>query len=330
MVARQGNLAWDDADYLRRGLSDAREARNGPASLIIPRALDRLLEERPKPPLLVGWITLCAGLCLGKANVGALIVLGSVVPFLVLLITVAELSRRAGGPWAGLIGVVGVLASPRALSFGGRVMVETFLSLWVLLAFTLASRLSSETGRARKLGAGIGNAHRSGPAHQSDRGTLTGRGDRLVLVADRSLWSRPQRAPACPGPGSAGMRARAGPWYVHNAPTALRFALFSARFNLVAEGQSHVKPVWDRLVLILADLPGWPLAVLLGISGFLMSSRRGGWNSETQEFIESQPASSHFRKLSAASLIGARRSCWFLLTSILGSCFRSGRLSRSR
>ena len=304
VVARQGNLAWDDADYLRRGLSDAREARNGPASLIIPRALDRLLEERPKPPLLVGWITLCA-LCLGKANVGALIVLGSVVPFLVLLITVAELSRRAGGPWAGLIGVVGVLASPRALSFGGRVMVETFLSLWVLLALTLASRLSSETGRARKLGAGLGMLTGLALLTKATAVLLLGGG--IVWCLWRIARSGQDR--------NARLRAlalavlvcvlSAGPWYVHNAPTALRFALFSARFNLVAEGQSHVKPVWDRLVLILADLPGWPLAVLLGISGFLMSSRRGGWNSETQEFIESQPASSHFRKLSAASLIGA-------------------------
>ena len=58
--ARQGNLAWDDADYLRRGLTDARLATNGHAALVIPRALDRLLQEQPKPPLLVGWITLCA------------------------------------------------------------------------------------------------------------------------------------------------------------------------------------------------------------------------------------------------------------------------------
>ena len=272
VVARQGNLAWDDADYLRRGLSDAREATNGPASLIIPRALDRLLEERPKPPLLVGWITLCA-LCLGRDNVGALVVLGSVAPFLVLLMAVAELSRRAGGPWAGLIGVVGVVASPRALSFGGRVMVETFLSLWVLLALTLASRLLSETGRGRKLGAGLGMVTGLALLTKATAVLLLGGG--IVWCLWRIIGSGPDR--------NARLRVLAlavlvcvliaAPWYVHNAPTAARFALFSARFNLVAEGQSHVKPVWDRLVLLLADLPGWPLAVLLGISGFLISGR---------------------------------------------------------
>src|SRR5947209_5636404 len=76
---RQGNLAWDDADYLRRGLADARLATNGDAALVFPRALDRLLQEQPKPPLLVGWITLCA-LFLGRANLGVLILLSSVAP----------------------------------------------------------------------------------------------------------------------------------------------------------------------------------------------------------------------------------------------------------
>ena len=37
----------------------------------------------------------------------------------------------------------------------------------------------------------------------------------------------------------------AGPWYVHHAPSAIRFALYSSRFNIVAEGQSELKPVWD-------------------------------------------------------------------------------------
>ena len=153
MSARQGNLAWDDADYLRRGLTDARLATNGHAALVIPRALDRLLQEQPKPPLLVGWITLCA-LVLGRANLGVLILISSVVPFLLLLITVAKLARRSGGPWAGLIAVACVIASPRAFSFGGKVMVETLLSLWVLLALDLAGRLLSEPGRklAMRLG----------------------------------------------------------------------------------------------------------------------------------------------------------------------------------
>ena len=88
---RQGNLAWDDADYLRRGLTDARLATNGHAALVIPMALDRLLQEQPKPPLLAGWITLWA-LIMGRSNLGALILLGSVVPFLLLLITVGELA----------------------------------------------------------------------------------------------------------------------------------------------------------------------------------------------------------------------------------------------
>ena len=39
----------------------------------------------------------------------------------------------------------------------------------------------------------------------------------------------------------------AGPWYARNAPAAVKLGAFSARYNLIAEGQSHIVPIWDRL-----------------------------------------------------------------------------------
>src|SRR5262245_7539937 len=85
VLSRRGNLAWDDADYLRRGLADARLASEGEPLFVVPRALDRLLLERPKPPFLVGWIEFFA-LTLGRANIDVLVFLGSVVPFALLIL----------------------------------------------------------------------------------------------------------------------------------------------------------------------------------------------------------------------------------------------------
>ena len=67
VLTRRGNLAWDDADYLRRGLASARLAAADSAPQVISRALDRLIQEQPKPPFLVGWVMLGASI-VGRAN----------------------------------------------------------------------------------------------------------------------------------------------------------------------------------------------------------------------------------------------------------------------
>jgi hypothetical protein len=301
--ARQGNLAWDDADYLRRGLTDARLAIDGHAAFVIPRALGRLFQEQPKPPLLVGWITLCA-LVLCRANLGALILLSSVVPFLLLLLAVAELARRSSGPWAGLIAVAGVIASPRAFSFGGKVMVETFLALWVLLALYLASRLLAEPGRKLAMGLGL----------VTGLALLTKTTAAFLLAGAIAwclwrTWSHDQgRSSRLRGLAVAVLACVvvAAPWYVHHAPSAVHFALYSSRFNIVAEGQSQLRSIWDRVVLILADLPGWPLVAVVGFSAcFMLAARWRGWNDESRRFAEIQPTCQHFRLMTAASVIGA-------------------------
>ena len=60
VVRRQGNLAWDDADYLRRGLTNVRLAESAGVWWVVPRALGRVYLEQPKPPWLVAWIELGA------------------------------------------------------------------------------------------------------------------------------------------------------------------------------------------------------------------------------------------------------------------------------
>ena len=119
VLARHGNLAWDDADYLRRGLADARHATSGTTLAVIPRLLARLIKEQPKPPLLVGWIALGA-LLTGRSHIDMLMVYSSVVPFLLLALGTVGLARRFHGPAAGLLALAFLLASPRACPLAER------------------------------------------------------------------------------------------------------------------------------------------------------------------------------------------------------------------
>ena len=239
VLVRHGNLAWDDADYLRQGLADARHATSGTTLAVIPRLLARLIKEQPKPPLLVGWIALGA-LLTGRSHIDMLMVYSSVVPFLLLALGTVGLARRFHGPAAGLLALAFLLASPRALSFGGKVMVETFLAFWVLLALGLASELAVwprwTTGIALGLATGL---------------ALLTKLTAVLLLAGASvsfLWWMFR-----PGPDRS-LRKRAlgwaivtclavaGPWYACNARAAVQFGTFSARYNLLAEGQSRIVP----------------------------------------------------------------------------------------
>ena len=124
MLARKANLAWDDADYLRRGLTNARFAEEKGPLLIVPRAIDRLLLEQPKPPWLVGWIELGVHL-IGRRNIDALILYSTVIPYALLMAAVTFYGRRLSGPWGGFIALLCLASSPLSLAFGGKVMVET-------------------------------------------------------------------------------------------------------------------------------------------------------------------------------------------------------------
>ena len=303
VLARHGNLAWDDADYLRRGLADARHATSGTTLAVIPRLLARLIKEQPKPPLLVGWIAVGA-LLTDRSHIDMLMVYSSVVPFLLLALGTVGLARRLHGPAAGLLALAFLLASPRALSFGGKVMVETFLAFWVLLALGLASELAVwprwTTGIALGLATGL---------------ALLTKLTAVLLLAGASvsfLWWMFR-----PGPDRS-LRKRAlgwaivmclavaGPWYACNARVAVRFGTFSARYNLLAEGQSRIVSPRDRLGRILSDLPGWPLIVMLGVVGFGISVRRGSNPTlETAERAALCSTPARFRVLVVASTLAA-------------------------
>jgi 4-amino-4-deoxy-L-arabinose transferase-like glycosyltransferase len=302
VLTRRGNLSWDDADYLRRGLTDARLASTGNPILLVPRALDRILLERPKPPLLVAWIELLA-LVLGRTNIDAIVLLASVVPFALLLSSVAFLARRSG-EWAGFFALAALVASPRALSFGGKVMVETFLGLWVLLALAFAGLLIIRPNR--RIGVALGTV--TGLALLTKLTAVMLLAGALIpfyLRIARREDARPARLRAVAWAMFVCL-AVAGPWYARNAASSVRFAVFSSRFNLVAEGNPHVLGVGERLVKIAADLPGWPMAMALGIVSLSASHRGRRWGAARAIALEDvEPALRLFRVLTCASTVVA-------------------------
>jgi hypothetical protein len=271
VVARRGNLGWDDADYLRRGLADARLAVAGGGPGMLLRVPERLLREQPKPPLLVGWIML-AVLAIGRSSIDLIMLHGSVLPFGLLIATVVILARRYHGAWGGLLALLLLLISPRMLAFGEKVMVETFLGLFVLLSLALGSAMFERPSRA--LGIALGSVVGLAFLTKLTAALLLGGGFGLWLFwALRPGLERTRRLRALLW-AIAACLVVAGPWYVRNAPAAIRFASYSSRFQLVAEGRTDVLPCGDRLARLILDLPGLPLSTLLALAGLCLAVNR--------------------------------------------------------
>jgi 4-amino-4-deoxy-L-arabinose transferase-like glycosyltransferase len=262
VIGREGNLAWDDADYLRRALHITGTAASAGESGL-SRAIHLTLTEHPKPPLLIAWIELGTSL-LGRRNLLPLILFSSVLPFAILVVTTAAIATRLFGPRTAVVAVLCVAASPMALSFGAKVMVESFMALWVCVAFYFAAILVEQRTRLRAFGLGIGIAGGlmtkltvalllPGPAivfcilyyrrHRLDRFTI-----RLFLWVLMPVL------------------AFAAPWYVRNGRDAIEFARFSAHYDITALGRADGTPKLERLWLLGDRLAGWPLLALAGVA----------------------------------------------------------------
>jgi hypothetical protein len=227
--------------------------------LIAPRAIDRLLLEQPKPPWLVAWIEFGVHL-IGRRDIDRLILFSTVVPYAFLMTGVILIGQRLSGAWGGFLALVCLASSPYSLAFGGKVMVETYLALWVLLIYGLTALFLTAPSRkkAAALGFVVGLALLTkltialflpGPlifgCVQAQRGAL----DRLLLFRKVAL-------------SIAVCLAVAGPWYLRNARSAVRFAIFSSQYNEIATGLERV-PLSHRLAEMASYLAGWPLLITI-------------------------------------------------------------------
>jgi hypothetical protein len=272
VLSRRGNLAWDDADYLRRGLSNARFAEAAGPLLAFPRAVDRLLMEQPKPPWYVAWIELGVH-SLGRRNVDLLILFSTVVPYALLMTAVALIGRRLRGPWGGFLSLVCLVASPLSLAFGGKVMVETFLALWILLVYSLTAIYLTDPSRKTAVALGAAVAL----ALLTKLTTVLFLPGPLIYAIVRMTRSRVSR-PIVFKPLAlciVACLAVAGPWYFKNAGPAVKFAFFSSKYNELATGRDRV-PTARRAAEMARDLAGWPLTVIIIVSGLsaAVSGRR--------------------------------------------------------
>jgi hypothetical protein len=190
------------------------------------------------------------------------------------------------------------------LSFGGKVMVETFLALWVLASLTLASVLVARPGRA--VGIGLGLA--TGLALLTKLTALLLLAGGLVPFSWWLLHRDETRLPRLRSAAWAALAclAIAGPWYARNAASAVRFARLSSRFNLVAEGRSRGLGPGERLTRIMADIPGWPVVLTLGTAAWFASSRgRRDGRDPADLSTDLDPIARRFGILTCTSTIAA-------------------------
>jgi 4-amino-4-deoxy-L-arabinose transferase-like glycosyltransferase len=268
VLSRQGNLAWDDADYLRRGLAHARTAQSAGGPAILLRGFECLLHEGPKPPWLVAWIQLGA-IAFGRSNLNSLIIYASVVPYAFLLVAVIGIGRWQSGAWGGLLALVCLVSSPYSLAFGAQVMVETYLSLWVLLTYTLAARLVVRPTRKRGLALGT----MVGLSLLTKLTIALFLPAPLVYVLYRAIRLDSDRRLLLKALLWSGLIAVviAGPWYALNTSQAVKFALFSARYDRVVRNRADRVPTGQRVAAFVGELPGWPLAATFAGAAILGS-----------------------------------------------------------
>ncbi len=279
VLVRKGNLAWDDADYLRRGLTNARLAGSAGVTWVLPRAIGLLLLEQPKPPWLVGWIELGA-LVLGRRHLDLLILHATILPFAILLIAVIRIGRWLDGSAGGLLALVCLICSPYSLAFGAKVMVESSLALWVLLTYGLATFLLARPSRSCGIALGI-VIGLSLLTKLTVALFLPGSMVYLLVNALRNAANR--RALLRPLLWSAVMCvAVAGPWYARNTVSTVKFAIFSSRYNELAEGRSDRIPTARRVGMLVRDLAGWPIAATVAaaaVAAWVTGSKAGGAGS---------------------------------------------------
>jgi 4-amino-4-deoxy-L-arabinose transferase-like glycosyltransferase len=264
VIRRDGNLAWDDSDYLRRGLHNVGAAR-AQGGFDLARLVGATLKDRPRPPLLIAWVEVGV-LLFGKRHMLPLVVYSSVVPFGLLLLAVAAISRRLFGASASLLAILLLASSPMTLALGAKVMVETFMALWILAIFLAAAQHLERPTRLRALMLGTTLAC----------ALLTKLTVALLLPMPAAVYVYLylRRYPL----DRSALRnllwivlpilALAGPWYVVNGRSAVGFALYSSRYDVLALGKADATPRLERLRILADRLVGTPSLLLVPLAGW--------------------------------------------------------------
>jgi hypothetical protein len=294
-IRGEGGLTWDDAEYLTRGYDCVRYARSKPgnAGIQVARVGWTLLHQGFKPPLLVTW-TVPWFYLLGPEHLSLVIWFASALPFALLLIAAARVAALTFGARAAPLAVLCVAASPLALEFGSKVMVETFLGLWILLALHEAARflVRPTYSGASLLGLWAGLA-------------LLTKFTALVLLGGPVLyflwiWFREPRRIGL----SLGLLATcatvvlvvAGPWYARNYQNVLDHARYASQFDELALGKSDESMRILRVPAAAGAIAGWFVVLTAVVAEILIATRK-------HALPAALPASRHLERLALLGLL---------------------------
>lgn len=259
VASRDGNLAYDDSQYVRNGIRIAHAAIESRTPLHTLAA--GVLKSSPKPPLYTAWVAVGATFFPPLPNVSLLI--WSTVPlFVATLMAVYAVTRRIQGARAGVIALLAYGGSACAMSLACQLWVETMLSLFVLVSLYGLTMLSLQPRGWSTVVVGVA----------SGLGMLTKLSCAAFLAAPAMavvalLLRRKPRLQAvaivCACCGC--LLLIAVPWYMRNWHAAIAYAKWCADFPRMLGYEELLTP-WFRVRSFLGELLGFGPLAALGLS----------------------------------------------------------------
>ena len=246
VVATDGRLGYDDATYLERGLYHANQVVAA-GELPLLRLPWSLRFEIPRPPALHGLVAVAA-LALGRGNLEAILVAGTVVPVVLLLIALA-VSARSAVPGGDLWAIAIAASCPLILDIGSRLFVETLLAAAVVAGVAALQRRLSGGGVGAEIAVGLAAGVAALTKVLAPIFVVPAMLIGLWELGRREGYAKAARLAAVAGASAV---AVAGLWYQRNFGTALEFA-----GNASAHWASaYLGPAWRRPVDFLLEGPG--------------------------------------------------------------------------
>lgn len=277
VVVREGNLGYDDSAYLGKAVTIARNAlaSDSPISAL---AHDLAL-IRPKPPLFTAWLALGAILLPTLPN-PALLLWATVLPFLATSASIYAVCFRLAGSRAGLLALLAYGGCVCTMSLACQVMVETTLSLFVLLALYALTSLSLRP--KLRVAAMAGMACGLGMMTKLSFAAFLAVPVIFVLGALLIKGPRPRNLMLTAAFGFS-LLLFALPWYAQNWQQAVVYARWCSKFPEMLGYEALLTP-WFRIKSVFFELLGIGSVVAAGIAFFAGKNTTGPMNREKRQF----------------------------------------------
>lgn len=255
-VSREGNLGYDDSQYVRNGIKIAHAAVESRSPL---RAFATgVLEASSKPPLYAAWIAVGATFLPPLPDV-SLLVWSTGPLFVATMMVVYAVARRIQGARAGVIALLAYGGSACAMSLACQLWVETMLSLFVLVSLYGLTALSLQprwwSAVVVGVASGLGMLTKLSCA-----AFLAAPAIAVVAVLFRRKPLLQAVAITCACCGC--LLLIAGPWYMRNWHAAIAYAKWCADFPRMLRYEGVLTP-WFRTKSFCGELLGLgPMAAL--------------------------------------------------------------------